>query len=234
MMIFARTAALIGDDALGRLSRSHVAVFGLGGVGSYAAEALARSGVGELTLVDSDVVDVTNINRQIIALRSTVGRPKTEVMRDRVLDINPACRVHIVTGLYLPDVRDRFFTADYDYIADAIDNVTAKTDLIVTAYEKNIPVISAMGTGNKLRPEELRVSDIYKTEVCPLCRVMRRELRKRNIPSLKVVYSREKPVTTGMTENGKTVPASIAFVPSVAGLLMAKEIINGLIGEEKK
>ena len=225
MTQFDRTISLIGKSAFDKLQSSHIAVFGLGGVGSYTAEALARSGIGEMTIVDCDTVSLTNINRQLIALHSTVDVPKTEAMKARILDINPNCIVHTKNEMYMPDCRDEFFTEHFDYIADCIDNVTAKIDLIVTAKEKNIPIISAMGTGNKLCPERLRVSDIFDTSVCPLCRVMRRELRKRNVDSLPVVWSDEEPRSGAMDENGKIVPSSIAFVPSVAGLILAKEII---------
>ena len=227
-----RTAALVGEEALERLSRARVAVFGVGGVGGHLAEALARAGVGAIDLVDGDVVSVSNINRQIIALHSTVGRPKVEVMAERIRDINPACKVTAHHRLYLPENADELDLSVYDYVADAIDTVSAKLELCVRAKALNVPIIAAMGAGNKLDPSAFEVSDIAKTTVCPLARVMRTELRRRGINHLKVVYSRELPVTTGTTdEEGRrrTVPASISFVPSAAGLLMAGEIVQDLI-----
>lgn len=229
-LIFSRTNRLIGQEAFDRLQAAHVAVFGLGGVGSYVAEALARSGIGALTLIDSDRVEQSNINRQLIALQSTVGRYKTEVARDRINDINPACRVNIVTGMYLPENRDEFLSDEFTYIADAIDNVTAKLDLAVEAKKRKIPIISSMGTGNKLCPELFEVADIYETSVCPLCRVIRRELKKRGVEALKVVYSKEEPLSVPPQgdDSRRSVPASIAFVPSSAGLLIAAEIIKDI------
>lgn len=229
-LIFSRTKRLIGQEAFDRLQAAHVAVFGLGGVGSYVAEALARSGIGALTLIDSDRVEQSNINRQLIALQSTVGRYKTEVARDRIKDINPACRVNIVTGMYLPENRDEFLSDEFTYIADAIDNVTAKLDLAVEAKKRKIPIISSMGTGNKLCPELFEVADIYETSVCPLCRVIRRELKKRGVEALKVVYSKEEPLSVPPQgdDSRRSVPASIAFVPSSAGLLIAAEIIKDI------
>lgn len=229
-LIFSRTKRLIGQEAFDRLQAAHVAVFGLGGVGSYVAEALARSGIGALTLIDSDRVEQSNINRQLIALQSTVGRYKTEVARDRINDINPACRVNIVTGMYLPENRDEFLSDEFTYIADAIDNVTAKLDLAVEAKKRKIPIISSMGTGNKLCPELFEVADIYETSVCPLCRVIRRELKKRGVEALKVVYSKEEPLSVPPQgdDSRRSVPASIAFVPSSAGLLIAAEIIKDI------
>lgn len=227
-----RTAALIGEAALDRLSRARVAVFGVGGVGGHLAEALARAGVGELDLIDGDVVSVSNINRQIIALHSTVGRPKVEVMAERIRDINPDCVVRTHHCLYLPENADEINLSVYDYVADAIDTVSAKLELCVRAKALDVPIIAAMGAGNKLDPSAFEVSDIAKTTVCPLARVMRLELRRRGIHHLKVVYSREAPVTSGTTDEDthrRTVPASISFVPSAAGILMAAEIIKDLI-----
>ncbi|HHU85089.1 MAG TPA: tRNA threonylcarbamoyladenosine dehydratase [Clostridiales bacterium] len=218
-----RTRSLIGSDNVDKLKRSHVAVFGLGGVGSFVVEALVRSGIGEITLVDSDDVDITNINRQIIATVHSVGKAKTEVSKERVLSINPECLVHTIKGMYLPETRNEFW-GNYDYVVDAIDNVTAKIDLVAEAKKRNIPIISSMGTGNKLRPDMFEIADINETSVCPLCRIIRKELRARQIDKLKVVYSKEEPIKTGMRK-----PASIAFVPSSAGLLIASEVIKDLI-----
>jgi len=228
---------LIGPEALDKLSRSKVAVFGIGGVGSFVVEGLARSGVGRLVLIDHDVVCVTNINRQIHASHKTLGKPKVEVMRDRVLEINPRAQVEIHQLFYSPEQAD-LITADLDYIVDAIDTVSAKLDLIVKAREKGIPVISCMGAGNKLDPTQLKIADIYETSVCPLARVMRRELRKRGIGKLKVVYSQEPPLSpltgeeSALDSNSfsrRQIPGSVAFVPSVAGMLMAGEVIKDLI-----
>ena len=221
--MFSRTVGLIGESAVEILQNSHVAVFGLGGVGSYTAEALARSGIGELTLIDSDVVDESNINRQLIATNSTVGLPKTQVCKARIGDINPDCKVNIITGLYLPECRDEFFIGHYDFVADCIDNVTAKLDLALQCQERKIPLISCMGTGNKLHPERLQISDISKTHTCPLCRVIRRELKKIGITKLTVCWSDEEPVVTG-----NRIPASMTFVPGSAGLLIASRIVQRL------
>ena len=220
MRAFERTARLLGREAVDRLP-SAVAVFGLGGVGSYAAEALARAGIGRLLLVDADVVDETNINRQLVALHSTVGRPKAEVMRERVLDIHPACRAEARVEFY-PFPLD--FTA-FDYVADCVDTVTAKLALIEACRSTGTPVISCMGTGNKLDAGAFEVSRIEDTSVCPLSRVMRYELKKRGITGVKCVYSRELPRRT----DGERVPASVSYVPSSAGLLLAGEIIQDLI-----
>ena len=223
---------LVGEEGLNKLSSCHVAVFGLGGVGSYTAEALARAGVGELTIIDNDTVSVSNINRQLYALSSTVGMDKTEVARKRIEDINPDCKVNVRTEFYLPENAESFFDVKYDYIADAIDTVSAKLDLAEQAQKRNIPMIACMGTGNKLDPTQFRVSDINKTSVCPLCRVMRRELKLRNVKKLKVVWSPEmplKPSESGENVNKRAVPGSISFVPPVAGMIMAGEIIKDLI-----
>ncbi len=227
-----RSAMLIGESAVKKLENLHIAVFGLGGVGSYLAESLARSGVGELTLIDNDTVSLSNINRQLYALHSTVGKLKTEVARDRIADINPDCKVNILSDFYLPENAEKFFIADYDYVADAIDTVTAKIDLVCRCRDKNIPIISCMGTGNKFSPEMLKVADIYKTSGCPLCRVMRRELKNRGIKSLKVVYSEEtpkKPIISEGEDTRKAIPGSMSYVPPVAGFLMCAEIINTYI-----
>ena len=220
---------LLGEAAVEVLHRSHVAVFGIGGVGSFCAEALARAGVGRLTLVDDDVVSESNLNRQLVALRSTVGMPKTEVMAARIRDIDPDCRVEVLTRRFEPHSRELFFTEPYDFIADAIDSVACKTDLIATALERGIPIISAMGTGNKLDPSCFTITDLSKTSGCPLARVMRRELKQRGILHHTVLYSTEpahKPLF--QPEEGKNVPASVAWVPSCAGLMMAGHIIRKL------
>lgn len=226
MDIFSRTERLIGEDALQKLKNSNIIIFGLGGVGSYTAEALARSGIGKMTVVDKDTVDITNINRQLYALRSTVGKPKAEVARERILDINPKCEITAIQKMYLPENSEEFNLSQYDYIVDAIDNVTAKIDLAVKSEQLGIPIISSMGTGNKLDSTAFKVSDIYKTSVCPLCRVMRTQLKKRGVKKLKVVYSEEMPKT-----DGERTPASISFVPPAAGLIIAGEVIKNIIGQ---
>lgn len=228
---FSRTVRLITEEKLLKLNSSKVAVFGIGGVGGYIAESLARAGVGEITLVDKDRVSESNINRQIIALYSTVGKPKVEAMRERLLDINPKIKINTYEEFYLPDNADLFNLKEYDYIADAVDTVTAKLELISRAKSENVPIISAMGAGNKLDPTKFEVADIFDTSVCPLCRIMRRELKNRQISSLKVVYSKEPPKIRNMTigENKKPIPSSISFVPPVMGLIMAGEIIKDLI-----
>ena len=221
---------LLGADAMARLRRCHVIVFGLGGVGSYAAECLARSGVGELTLVDQDTISVTNINRQLYALRSTVGQSKAEVAARRCADIDPELRVHPICATYDAAHRDRFFSTHYDYIVDAIDLVSCKLDLIEQARLRRIPILTALGTGNKLDPTLLQVTDISKTSGCPLARVMRRELRARDIRRLKVVYSPEEPAETQQLEapppGRRSVPASVAWVPATAGLLMGSVVVR--------
>lgn len=230
---FSRERMLLGEEAVERLQKSHVIVFGLGGVGSFAVEALARAGIGELTLVDHDTVSLTNLNRQLYALHSTMGRWKAEVACERVRDINPGCRVHVIPEFYLPEHAERFWGARYDYIVDAIDTVSAKIDLACRAQEMEIPIIASMGTGNKLDPSRFEVADIYDTQVCPLCRVMRRELKKRDVKKLKVVYSREeprKPAPCGEETGKRAVPGSISFVPPAAGLLLAGEVIRALSG----
>ena len=224
---------LLGADAMARLRRCHVIVFGLGGVGSYAAECLARSGVGELTLVDQDTISVTNINRQLYALRSTVGQPKAEVAARRCADIDPELRVHPICATYDAAHRDRFFSTHYDYIVDAIDLVSCKLDLIEQARLRRIPILTALGTGNKLDPTLLQVTDISKTSGCPLARVMRRELRAHDIRRLKVVYSPEEPAETQQLETPppgrRSVPASVAWVPATAGLLMGSVVVRDLL-----
>ncbi len=247
---FSRTELLIGNDALERIRRAKVAVFGVGGVGSFTVEGLVRAGVGRLVLVDDDSVCLTNINRQLHATTKTVGRPKVEVMRERILEINPLAEVEVMQRFYMPDCAMEMIRSDYDYIVDAIDTVTAKIDLIVRAREMGIPVISCMGAGNKLDPTRFEVADLAKTSVCPLARVMRRELKQRGITHQKVVYSREEAITpmqageseyAGNEATGdrhsparpgspkKQVPGSISFVPSVAGLILASEVVKDLI-----
>ncbi len=220
-MEFARTERLIGKDNLEKLKNKNIIIFGLGGVGSYVAEALARCGVGRMTVVDKDIVDITNINRQLYALHSTVGRPKAEVAKERILDINPLCQVTPLVKIYLPENADEFELEKYDFIIDAIDNVTAKIDLAVKSQELGIPMIASMGTGNKLDPTAFKITDIYKTDTCPLCRVMRKELKNRGVKKLKVLYSTEIP-----HNDGERTPASISFVPSVAGLIIAGEVVK--------
>ncbi len=228
---FSRTALLLGEEKLNKLKNSTVAVFGVGGVGGYVAEALARSGIGHIVLVDKDVVSLTNLNRQVVALHSTVGKPKTEVMASRIKDINPNTVVEVKDCFYLPETSGEFDFSKYDYVVDAIDTVTGKIELVMQANSCNTPIISSMGTGNKLDPTAFEVADIYKTSVCPLARVMRYELKKRGIKKLKVVYSKEKPITPNENAEcdkaGKTV-GSIAFVPSVAGLIIASEVVKDL------
>lgn len=228
---FSRTSMLIGEENVKKLSGCHIAVFGIGGVGGYVVEALARSGVGKLDLIDSDTVNITNINRQIIATHDTLGISKVDAATERVRSINPDIKVSIYNTFYLPENSAEFDFTKYDYIIDAVDTVTAKIEIIVNAKKVGTPVISCMGTGNKLNPTLFEVSDIYKTSVCPLARVMRRELKQRGIKSLKVVYSKEEPIKSEIadSETGKTVPASISFVPSVAGLIIAGEVIKDLI-----
>lgn len=219
-----RTEQLIGEDKARLLGEKSVAVFGIGGVGSYVAEALARAGVGSLLLVDSDDVSVSNINRQLIALNSTVGKAKVEAAKERILDINPACKVTAVKAFVTPENLPEILQGEFDYAIDAVDNVTAKIALVVLCAQRQIPLICSMGTGNKLHPELFRIDDIYKTSVCPLARVMRNELKKRGVKKQKVLFSTEAPVTTVRP------PASISFVPSVAGLLIAGEAIREMIG----
>ena len=232
---FMRTALLIGEDAIEILSRCKVAVFGIGGVGGYVAEALARSGVGAFELIDRDRVSVTNINRQIIATWKTIGRDKTGVMAERIRDINPDAQVTERRCFYLPETADQFDFKQYDYVVDAVDTITAKIEIILRAQEAGVPVISSMGAGNKLDPSKFEVADIYRTSVDPLARVMRRELKKRGVRSLKVVYSKEEPLKPmGRIEadpeaGRKDVPGSAAFTPAAAGLLIASEVIKDLI-----
>lgn len=220
---YSRQTAILGEDAIERLKSKRVAIFGIGGVGGYATEAIARMGVGAIELVDSDVVSESNINRQIIATYDTIGQYKTAVMKKRILSINPDAEVVLHNCFYLPDTAEGFDFSKYDYVVDAVDTVTAKLGIIVSAKQANVPVISSMGTGNKLEPSMFEVADISGTSVCPLARVMRRELKKRNIKDVKVVYSKEEPVVTSR------IPGSVSYVPPVAGLLIASEVIRDLI-----
>lgn len=231
---FSRTEMLIGRKALEKLHESKVAIFGIGGVGSFVVEGLARAGVGQLVLVDSDQVSISNLNRQLLATYKTIGRPKVEVMRERILEINPKAQVTIYEEFYLPEKRESLIKNDYDYLVDAVDTVTAKIDLVMAAQEKSMPIISSMGAGNKLDPTKFQVADIYDTSVCPLAKVMRRELRKRNIKSLKVVYSREEPIppiSRPLDGTKNRIPASISFVPSVAGLIVAGQVVKDLMAQ---
>lgn len=230
--IFTRTAMLLGNDAMERLRFSRVAVFGVGGVGGYTVEALARSGVGSLDLIDNDVVSESNINRQIIALHSTIGQYKVDAAKARIADINPDCAVTAHKLFFMPDTADLIDFTQFDYVVDAIDTVTGKIEIIMRAKAAGVPVISSMGAGNKLDPTAFEVADIYKTSVCPLARVMRREMKKRGVKSLKVVYSREealRPENGGISQDsGKAVPGSSAFVPSAAGLIIASEVVKDI------
>lgn len=230
---FSRTAYIYGEDAIDKLKKSRVAVFGVGGVGGYICEALCRAGVGSIDIFDRDSVSVSNINRQIIALHSTVGKAKVDVMKERMLDINPDCNITAHNVFYLPENADEFDLSNYDYIADAVDTVAAKLEIAERAYKLEIPVISAMGAGNKTDPTRFEVADIADTTVCPLARVMRRELKARGIKKYKVVYSKEEPIKSGVvdSESGKAIPGSLSFVPSVVGLIMAGEIVNDLVKE---
>ena len=230
--IFKRTEMLIGSDALKRLGASAVAVFGVGGVGGGAVEALARGGIGRIDLIDNDTVSKSNINRQLAATHSTVGMLKTEAAKRRISEINPDCEVNAFNIFILPENIDKFDFTPYDYVVDAIDTVSGKIAIIESCSKQKIPVISSMGTGNKLDPTKFEITDIYKTSVCPLARVMRTEMKKRGIKKLKVLYSKEeplKPVITETTERGKAVPGSVSFVPPVAGMIIGGEVIKDLI-----
>lgn len=239
---FSRTGLLLGSEALEKLAQSRVAVFGIGGVGGYVVEALVRSGIGAVDLIDNDTVCLSNLNRQIIATRKTVGQYKTDVMKERIMDINPECKVEVHRCFYLPETKDEFDFLQYSYVVDAVDTVTAKIQLVVQAEEAGVPIISSMGAGNKLNPADFEITDIYKTSVCPLAKVMRRELKKRNVKHLKVVYSKEEPIApienteteqTGadVASKRRSTPGSVAFVPSVVGLLIASEVVKDLIKE---
>ena len=249
---FSRTQLLLGPDTMESLYSKKVAVFGIGGVGGYVCEALVRSGIGAFDLIDDDKVCLTNLNRQIIATRKTVGKYKAEVMRDRMLEINPDAKIEIHKCFFLPENADDFLFSEYDYIVDAVDTVTAKIELVMRAQKEGVPIISAMGAGNKMDAGKLKIADIYDTKICPLARVMRRELKKRNVKKLKVVYSDEQPIRPledmsiscsthcicppgaqhKCTER-RDIPGSTAFVPAVAGLLIAGEIVKDLCGDEK-
>ena len=253
MHAFSRTEIIIGEQGLQRLAGAKVAIFGVGGVGSYVAEALVRAGVGKFILVDDDTICLTNTNRQLHTTRKTIGQPKVEAMRQRMLDINPAAVIETIQSFYLPEKAEQLIQDDYDYIVDALDTVTAKIDLAVQGKERSIPVISAMGAGNKLDPGGFKVADLAKTSVCPLAKVMRKELRKRGVEHLKVVYSEEKPIVPICVETSdcskhyicppgstkhclerRSVPGSISFVPGVVGLLIAGAVVNDLLAAEYK
>ena len=229
---FSRIEYMIGTEALNKLQNSRIAVFGIGGVGGHTVEALVRSGIGAIDIIDNDTVAVSNINRQIIATHSTVGRHKVDVMKERILDINPDCKVMVHKCFYLPETRNLFDFKEYDYIVDAVDTITAKLDLVEAAKTAETKIISSMGAGNKLDPTAFIVSDIYETSVCPLAKVMRRELKKRGIESLKVVYSKEEAISPkgNLSESAgrRSVPGSNAFVPSVVGLILASQVIKDL------
>ena len=228
---FSRTAMVYGEETIERLQKAHVAVFGVGGVGGFACEALARAGVGKIDLFDKDTVSLSNINRQIIALHSTVGMAKVDIMKERIKDINPDCEVNVYNVFYLPENADEYDLSKYDYIIDAVDTVSAKLEIVTRSRYSGVPVISAMGAGNKTDPTMFRVADIYNTSVCPLARVMRRELKKRGIDGLKVVYSTEEPTKCSNQDKNeeKPVPGSLSFVPSVMGLIIAGEVIKEII-----
>ncbi|MCR4655583.1 MAG: tRNA threonylcarbamoyladenosine dehydratase [Lachnospiraceae bacterium] len=226
--MFSRTVKLLGEEAVEKLSGKRVAVFGVGGVGGYVVEGLVRSGLGSVDIIDNDKICLSNINRQIIASVKTVGRYKVDVLRERIEDINPRCKVNAHRVFFLPETEDLFDFSEYDYVVDAIDTVTGKLAIIEKAKREGVPVISAMGAGNKLDPTAFKVADIYETSVCPLAKVMRRELKKRGIDSLKVVYSTEEPIK--LTDAEPRTPGSVSFVPSVAGLIIAGEVIKDLTG----
>ena len=232
---FSRTELLLGKEKMQKLAAARVCIFGIGGVGGYVAEALARSGVGHLELVDNDVVCLSNLNRQIIATHETVGQYKVDVMKERILSINPAAEVTVHKCFYLPETRAQFDFTNYDYVVDAIDTVAGKIALVLQAEENGTPIISSMGAGNKLDPAAFQVADIYQTTVCPLAKVMRRELKRRGVKKLKVVYSKELPVAVQSDEESlqsssrRGIPGSIAFVPSVAGLIIAGEVVKDLV-----
>lgn len=234
---FSRSEMLLGTEAIEKLKNSRVAVFGVGGVGGYTVEALARSGIGELHLIDNDEVSLTNINRQIIALHSTVGRKKVDVLKERVLDINPECRVYAYDTFFIPEKADLFDFTKFDYVVDAIDTVAGKIQLAVSAREAGVPILCAMGAGNKLDPTRFEIEELEKTTVCPLARVMRRELKKRGITGVKVIYSREEPTppradveTDGVPGARRQSPGSLPFVPAAAGLILASAVVYDLIG----
>lgn len=229
--MFSRFELLVGEDNIQKLNQAHVIVFGVGGVGGYVIEALVRSGIGHITIVDNDVISLSNLNRQIIATQETIGQKKVDVMKKRILSIHPKCDVTTLDMFYLPETADQIDLSQYDYVVDAIDTITSKIELAVRCDQK-IPLISSMGTGNKMNPALLQVSDIYKTSVCPLAKVMRRELKKRRVKHLKVVYSQElpmKPFASDEITHKRVIPGSTAFVPSSAGLLIASEVVRDLL-----
>lgn len=229
--MFSRFELLVGEDNIQKLNQAHAIVFGVGGVGGYVVEALVRSGIGHITIVDNDVISLSNLNRQIIATQETIGQKKVDVMKKRILSIHPECDVTTLDMFYLPETADQIDLSQYDYVVDAIDTITSKIELAVRCDQK-IPLISSMGTGNKMNPALLQVSDIYKTSVCPLAKVMRRELKKRRVKHLKVVYSQElpmKPFASDEITHKRTIPGSTAFVPSSAGLLIASEVVKDLL-----
>ena len=227
--MFSRTELLLGKEKVDILKNSKVAIFGIGGVGSFVLEGLARAGIGSFILVDNDTISESNLNRQLVATTKTIGRPKVEVAKERVLEINPNANIEIYKEFFMPDTREEIIDKSIDYIVDAIDTVSSKIELIVRAKKLNIKIISSMGTGNKLNPTKFEVADIYKTSVCPLAKVMRKELRKRDINGLKVLYSKEDPIKIEKNLKEKQVPGSISFVPSVAGLIIAGEVVKDLI-----
>lgn len=232
--MFSRLELLIGKENIDILNNAHVLVFGVGGVGGYVVEALVRSGIEHITIVDNDEVSLTNLNRQIIATRETIGHKKVQVMRERILSINPNCDVKTLEMFYLPESADTINLTQYDYVIDAIDTITSKIHLAVRCEQLSVPLISSMGTGNKMNPAMLEVSDIYKTSVCPLAKVMRRELKERRVKHLKVVYSKELPIKPTQSKeetNKRTIPGSTAFVPASAGLLIASEVIKDLLNQ---
>jgi len=228
---FNRTQLLLGEEAMERLYKARVAIFGIGGVGGHAAEALARAGIGTIDLIDKDVVAISNINRQLVATTQTIGQYKTDVMKERILSINPEAVVNCHPIFFLPETAGQFDFHEYDYVIDAVDTVTAKLELVMQAKQANCPIISCMGAGNKLHPEYFEIADIYQTSVCPLAKVMRKELRARGIDCLKVVYSKEVPIVPDVSDEDlgkRQTPGSTSFVPSVAGLIMAGEVIRSL------
>lgn len=229
---FERTALLLGKASVERLARKRVAVFGVGGVGGFVCEGLVRAGIGAIDIVDKDTVALSNINRQLIALHSTVGKNKVDVLEERLKDINKNLIIKKYKCFFLPETSETFDFREYDYVVDAIDTVTGKIELILKAKEAGVPIISAMGAGNKLEPAGFQVSDIYKTSVCPLARVMRRELKKRGVDKLKVVYSKEEPIKPQFEEGEEVVPGSVSFVPPVVGLIIAGEVVKDLIRVE--
>ena len=228
---FSRTELVVGKDGVEKLNNTKIAIFGLGGVGSFALEGLVRAGIGNLVLIDNDCVELTNLNRQILATHKTIGKPKVEIAKQRILDINPNANVEIHQEFFMPETEG-ILDDSIDYIVDCIDTVTAKIELVVRAERLNIPIISCMGTGNKLEPTRFEVADIYKTSICPLAKVMRKELRNRGVKKLKVVYSKEEPIKSNKKDRNQ-VPGSISFVPPVAGMIIGGEVIKDLIGINK-